>query len=397
MKTYEKYKDSGIEWIGEIPEHWKVKRLKRFAKICNGQDHKSVYDLTGDYPILGSGGEFGRANRYLHKGPSVLLGRKGTVDKPQYVDFPFWSVDTAYYTDIFPKTDPRFFYYLCTNIQFDLYKYGSAVPSMNQETLSQIEFPSPSHEEQSSIATFLDRKTTEIDRIIANKQKLIALYEEEKQAVINQAVTKGLDPNVKLKDSGVEWLGEIPEHWEVKKLKYIVTLITEKANGDNLKIGLENIESKTGKYIETNTEFEGEGISFVQNDILYGKLRPYLAKVWIAEFEGAAVGDFFVIRLKVDLCSEFLKYRLLSTSFTDISNGSTFGAKMPRVSWEFMSDLFFGIPSIEEQQSIVFNIEKEYARLDTIIEKFNKQIDLLKEYRTTLISEVVTGKVKVTE
>ena len=122
MTRYEKYKPSGIEWIGEIPEHWEVKRLKRFAKICNGQDHKTVYDLDGKYPIMGSGGEFGRANAFLHPGPSVLLGRKGTVDKPRYVDFPFWSVDTAYFTDIFSITNPRFFFYLCATIKFDLYK-----------------------------------------------------------------------------------------------------------------------------------------------------------------------------------------------------------------------------------------------------------------------------------
>ena len=274
---------------------------------------------------------------------------------------------------------------------------GIKVFSITQTILKNTNLILPTVQEQTTIASFLDRKTAEIDHIIANKQKLIALYEEEKQAIINQAVTKGLDPNVKMKDSGVEWLGEIPEGWVVKKLKYFVNLITEKANGDNSKIGLENIESKTGKYIETNTNFEGEGIAFIKNDILYGKLRPYLAKVWVAEFEGAAVGDFFVIRMKEDLYSEFMKYRLLSSSFTDVSNGSTFGAKMPRVSWDFMSDLFFATPSINEQQSIVAHIERECSRLDAIISKFNKQIDLLQEYRTTLISEVVTGKIKVCE
>ncbi|PTT39351.1 restriction endonuclease subunit S, partial [Chryseobacterium sp. HMWF028] len=97
MKKYDKYKDSGIEWIGEIPSHWEVKPLKRLAKIGNGQDHKNVWDENGKYPIIGTGGVFGKANNFLHKGPSVILGRKGTIDKPQFVEFPFWSVDTAYY------------------------------------------------------------------------------------------------------------------------------------------------------------------------------------------------------------------------------------------------------------------------------------------------------------
>ncbi len=133
MERYEKYKDSGVEWIGEIPEGWEIKPLKRFAAICNGRDHKDVWDINGEYPIIGSGGIFGRANKYLYNKTSVILGRKGTIDKPQFITEPFWSVDTAYYTNIYESTDSKFFYYLCLTINFDLYKYGSAVPSMTLE------------------------------------------------------------------------------------------------------------------------------------------------------------------------------------------------------------------------------------------------------------------------
>ncbi|MBM3437180.1 MAG: restriction endonuclease subunit S, partial [Bacteroidetes bacterium] len=130
MNPYPKYKPSGIEWIGEIPSHWELKKFKYLAKILNGQDHKNVWDDNGLYPIIGTGGEFGRANQFLHEGPSVILGRKGTIDKPQYLMTPFWTVDTAYFTDIPFRTNPRFFFYCCMTIQFDLCKYGSAVPSM---------------------------------------------------------------------------------------------------------------------------------------------------------------------------------------------------------------------------------------------------------------------------
>ena len=110
MRKYSKYKPSNIEWIGDIPEHWEIKVLKRLAKICNGQDHKKVWDANGQFPIIGTGGTFGYTDSYLHEGPSVILGRKGTIDKPQYMEAPFWSVDTAYYTDIFPSTNPRYFF-----------------------------------------------------------------------------------------------------------------------------------------------------------------------------------------------------------------------------------------------------------------------------------------------
>ena len=200
---------------------------------------------------------------------------------------------------------------------------------------------------------------------------------------------------VSFKDSGIDWLGEIPEHWEVKKLKYVVDLITEKSNGDLQKVGLENIESNSGNFIETNSEFQGDGIKFIFGDILYGKLRPYLAKVFLCNFEGAAVGDFFVLRPNVNQLSDFIKYRLLSSSFTEISNSSTYGSKMPRVSWEFMSHLFFALPKIEEQTAIVQFIETEISRINTKAEKTKKLIELLGEYKQSLISEVVTGKIKV--
>src|SRR5690606_11031092 len=129
--------------------------------------------------------------------------------------------------------------------------------------------------------------------------------EEEKTALINQAVTKGIDPNVKMKDSGVNWLGEIPEHWEVKRFKYFFNLINIKTDEKLKKIGLENIESKSGNYIETDSDFAGQGIRFYPNDILFGKLRPYLAKVWLAEFEGHAVGDFYVFRPKNTIFPDF--------------------------------------------------------------------------------------------
>jgi type I restriction enzyme S subunit len=187
-------KDSGIDWLGEIPKSWEVKALKRFAKICNGQDHKGVWDENGEFPILGSGGVFGKSTQYLHKGPSVLLGRKGTIDKPQYVTEPFWSVDTAYYTDIFENTYPKFFYYLTTTINFDLYKYGSAVPSMTQTDLGQIPFATPKKvEEQKYIADYLDGKVSEYMNLEGQITTSVNQLKEYREALITAAVTGQID------------------------------------------------------------------------------------------------------------------------------------------------------------------------------------------------------------
>jgi len=182
-------KDSGIEWIGEVPAHWEIKHLKNLAEIKGGKDSKAVELEDGGYPVYGSGGIFGRASQYLHKKPSVLLGRKGTVDKPLFVTEPFWSVDTMFYTDIKNNVDPKFFYYQCVTIKFGLYQYGSAVPSMAQNVLSKILFATPDYSEQQAIATYLDEKTTHIASIVATINTQIDKLKELRKALINDVVT----------------------------------------------------------------------------------------------------------------------------------------------------------------------------------------------------------------
>jgi type I restriction enzyme S subunit len=192
-KPYLKYKESGVEWLGDVPEHWILRKLKFFARIKNGQDQKKVIQDNGKYPIYGSGGEFGRANSYLYNQVSVLLGRKGTVDKPLFIAEPFWTVDTMYFTKINSLTNPRFFYYSCLTIPFGYYQYGSALPSMTQEDLHNHHFIAPPIKEQKAIANYLDQKTKKIDTLIEKQQTLIKLLKEKRQALISHAVTKGLD------------------------------------------------------------------------------------------------------------------------------------------------------------------------------------------------------------
>ncbi len=186
-------KDSGVEWLGEIPEHWEVKKLKYSARIQGGKDQKSVLGDNGKYPIYGSGGIFGYANKYLHDGESVLLGRKGTVDKPLYVNDKFWTVDTMYYTIIEKTTIAKWLYYSATTINFDYYQYGSAVPSMTQEDLHNIHFATPSKNEQQRIVDYLDKKTTQIDSLASKATKAIELLKEKRTALISSAVTGKID------------------------------------------------------------------------------------------------------------------------------------------------------------------------------------------------------------
>ena len=196
----------------------------------------------------------------------------------------------------------------------------------------------------------------------------------------------------KYKDSGVDWIGEIPEGWECCRFKNVLSLVTTPSCSDK-KIGLENIESGTGTFIASDSEFEGNGVEFKENDIVYGKLRPYLKKVWQAEFEGNAVGDFFVFRTKNKCIPDYMKYLMLSDNFTSIADGSTNGAKMPRVSSDFILQLGLYLPPLSEQQSIASYLDEKTGKVDSLIASLESQIEELKSYKCSLISEAVTGKV----
>lgn len=415
MRKYDTYKDSGIEWIGEIPSHWTLNKVKHNFSFKTGftpPSGKTEYYENGTHVWINISD---LQEKEVHDSVNKLTDKALEDYKPEIVPkgsllysfklsvgrVGFNTID-CYTNEAIFSIDPNgsanlnFFYYslpeqIIKNANENI--YGAKI--LNQELIKNAFLVAPPPEEQTAIAAYLDRKTAEIDELIADKKRLLELYEEEKAAIINQAVTKGINPNVPLKDSGIEWMGEIPEHWEVKRFKYYFNIITEKVEEDLPKIGLENIESKSGRFIETDTEFAGQGVRFRPKDILFGKLRPYLAKVWLSNFDGQAVGDFYVFRSKQDVIPEFAKYRILDSLFIEVTNSSTYGSKMPRVSWEFIADLPIAFPKIQEQESIVQHIEVECSIINAKKAKTEKLIELLTEYRTALISEVVTGKIKV--
>lgn len=191
------------------------------------------------------------------------------------------------------------------------------------------------------------------------------------------------------KGSGVGWLGEIPCHWDIRPLKWLADQITDKASASDFQVGLENIEGWSGKFIETDAEFSGDGIAFQQEDILFGKLRPYLAKAWLADKPGQAVGDFFVIRPNSVNGAFLHKYVLTSNVIANL-NASTIGAKMPRVGWEDMAALIVTLPTHKEQLQIARFLDHETARIDALIEEQQRLIELLKEKRQAVISHAVT-------
>lgn len=406
------YKPSGIKWLGEIPQSWENVSIRSCFTESNQRCN------TDSYPLL----SVTIANGIIYQDDIENKKDISNDDKSNYKIVPLnavaynkmrmWQgavgvntlttgiVSPAYIVAIpNEKILPNFVSYLFKSkimiSEFDKNSYGLCLDMNNlrYDDFRNIKIPLPPLQEQKEIAEFLDKKCEKIQNYINKKQKLITLLQEKKQALINKVVTKGLNPNIEFKNSEIAYLGLIPHHWEVKKLKYLATLRNQKSNDSDFKVGLENIESQTGKYISTNeVVFEDSGIYFYKNDILFGKLRPYLAKVFLADREGVCVSEFLVLTPKKQ-CGNFLKFLMLSPLFISVVDGSTYGSKMPRASWEFIGNLKIPLPPLHEQKEIAEFLDSKVAQIDLVIEKTKKQIELIKEYKNTLLNEAVCGRV----
>jgi len=430
FNPYPKYKDSGIQWIGEIPEGWKVHRLKFLLSSLESGSRETGGGSQLDEGIFSLGGEHinwdGTLNldnpkliseEYYHsmnqgklKINDVLLVKDGaTIGKTAILrkkEFEKMAVNEhVFLMRSNKRIAPRLLYYLiCGDSgfkQIKLTEVGSAQGGINQDFVNKIYFSiNENKQEQTAIANFLDKKTAKIDAMIEKDKKLIELLKERRTALINHAVTKGLDPNVKMKNSGVEWIGEIPEGWEVVKIKYNIyeKKVKDTAKNPNTKfIGLEHIESETGKLISSSTleEIDGESIRFKENNVLFGKLRPYLAKVVKVDFRGSCTGELIVYEAGENIDPKFLFYRLLSKSFIDLVASTTYGVKMPRADPTQLSNIKIAWPPLPEQTAIANFLDKVTAKIDKTIQKIENKINLLEEYKKSLIHHVVTGKIDV--
>ncbi|WP_270983196.1 restriction endonuclease subunit S [Campylobacter helveticus] len=417
------YKPSGIEWLGEIPQGWEIKPLQAIFNQRNEQNNnlefQTILSLVKDVGVIPyeekgnvgnkakddlQGYKIARVNDLVLNKMNAVIGSLGVskydglvspIYLVLYIENPNYLI--AYYSYLFQTK----------SIQKFLRKFAYGIMEI-RESIDYLEFkkmflPTPPLQEQKEIAEFLDSKCEKIQNYIDKKQKLITLLQEKKQALINEAVCGRVACHTErsevsttaYKPSGIEYLGLIPHHWEVKKLKYLATLRNQKSNDSDFKVGLENIESQTGKYISTNeVVFEDSGIYFYKNDILFGKLRPYLAKVFLADREGVCVSEFLVLTPKKQ-CGNFLKFLMLSPLFISVVDGSTYGSKMPRASWEFIGNLKIPLPPLQEQKEIAAFLDSKVAQIDSVIEKTKKQIELVKEYKNTLINEAVCGRINL--
>lgn len=409
LKPYPKYKETPALWLNSIPNHWESHKIRElFIERSIKVSDKDYPPLSvskagvvpqiatvaktndGDNRKLVKKGDFAINSRSDRRGSSGISNYDGSVSLINIVLKPRSFVNG------------RYMHYLLKSHYFieEFYRNGRGIVADLWTTryteMKSIYLPVPSIEEQDQIVSFLDWKLAKINKLIQAKKKQIALLNEQKQVIIHNAVTKGVDPNVPMKDSGIEWIGQIPQEWVVNRLKTQISLSTSKKNRDNeFYVGMENIQSWTGKYVST-TEIDSEGICniFENNNILFGKLRPYLAKVYLTENNGVCSSEFLVLK-NFNGILRYMFYILLSYKFIDLVNSSTYGAKMPRANWSFIGNCNIPIPSLEDQNRIASYLDEKCYKIENLKGKIQNEIDLLYEYRTRLISDVVTGKVDV--
>ncbi|MCB0536368.1 MAG: restriction endonuclease subunit S [Bacteroidetes bacterium] len=421
MSKYDTYKETDVIWFKELPAHWKRKRVKDVTQTLAGgtPDTSKEEYWEGSIPWLPSGkvqnsiineedadtfiteeGLKNSATKML-PAPATLIALTGaTCSNIGYLTFDACANQSVVGMPGSSKILPKFLFYTLQSQkeQILLHQTGGAQGGISESDVKFLFIPVPIESEQLTIANYLDNQTQKIDRLIANKKAQVEKLKELRQIEINNAVTKGLNPNAEMKDSGIEWLGKIPKHWEVKRLKNLANQISEKSSeilDDDFLVALENIESHTGKFIETASEYENNGIKFKKDNLLYNKLRPYLNKVFLADKDGICVGDIIVIECTTKLYPAFLQFRMLSDSFCSMIMSSVYGAKMPRTSWQFISSLKIAYPTYEEQVQIVEHLNKRTLAIERLIQNVNQQIEKLQELRKIKIYEAVTGKIKV--
>lgn len=413
----EAMKDSGEEWIGAIPESWDTNRIRYCLDEINVKNSpvktEQILSLVKDKGVMlyEEKGDVGNKakeditgykvafpNTLIVNSMNILIGSvgiskyKGCVSPVYYV---FREKDNS---------DLRFVNYIFNTREFqkELRKYANGILEIrlriSATDIFNRKIPLPPKEEQIKIADFLDEKCTEIDKLSEDIQKQIDILEEYKKSVITRAVTKGLNPDVEMKDSGDERLGMIPANWDAKKLKFVTREIYE--NGlmvpeNDRYIGMENVLSYSNDFHEANTEYE---ISFQKKCkkgiVLFGKLRPYLAKVIICPFTGFATGEFMQLS-NFDGDSRYLRYSLLNRTFIESVNMSTYGAKMPRANSEYVNNLKICIPPKDEQCKIADFLDNVCQKIDESIRLQQKQLSHLDTYKRSIIYEYVTGKKRV--
>ena len=440
-KSYTKYKDSGIKWIGKIPEHWDMKKLKYITKtkpsnidkknregeeevlLCNYVDvYKNEY-IDSKLHFMKATATRDQLSKFVLKKGDVIVTKdsedRNDIAVPTFVRENFNHVVCGYHlTHIKPKKILGNYLFRCFQSKwlqsyFTVSANGVTRYGINVDKFNSAFILIPTEEEQKAIADFLDKETSQVDSLIQKKEKQIELLKEKRSALITQAVTKGLNPNVKMKDSGIKWIGKIPEHWDMKKLKYITktkpsNIDKKNREGEEEVLLCNYVDVYKNEYIDSKLHFmkatatRDQLSKFVlkKGDVIVTKdsedRNDIAVPTFVRENFNHVVCGYHLTHIKPKkILGNYLfrcfQSKWLQSYFTVSANGVTrYGINVDK-----FNSAFILIPTEEEQKAIADFLDKETSQVDSLVEKIQKSIVLLKEYRSTLITSSVTGTIDV--
>lgn len=424
IEKYPAYKDSGVEWLGVVPSNWEVLPLFALTKLksisnCPDLELLSVYldlgvirfsdidakrtnatslDLSKYQKV--EPGDFVLNNQQAWRGSVGVSNYKGIVS-PAYIIL-----------SLSHKLNPSFAnYYFRNGAMVSQYLISSKGVGTIQRNLYWPQLRRtyvgiPPIEEQTTIANFLEEKTAKIDQAIAQKEKMIDLLKERKQIIIQNAVTKGLDPNVKLKDSGVEWIGEIPEHYSITKLGLCVNPVSIKNRPD---LPLLSITRELGVIVR-DVEDQESNHNFIPDDLSgykvirkgqfgMNKMKAWQGSYGVSQYDGIISPAYYVFDLISDINPDFFHLAVRSKIYVPFFAGASDGVRIGQ--WDLnksrMKEIPIVVPPVQEQIKSIEHIKTQSKKIANAISQQKKQIEKLKEYKASLIDSAVTGKIKVTD
>ena len=427
MPKYEAYKDSGVEWLGDIPKAWEIRQLKHGAKIVLGKmlcpTNKGGYFLK---PYLKSKNIqwlkvdvssveemwFSKYELSLYRLRlgDLVLSEGGEVGKTSIWQDELeecYIQNSVHIVRLKSEYNSRFFLYQMYSCgmlgHFEAIVNRVSIAHLTRDKLANVKFAFPALLEQTQIANFLDQKTAQIDQAIAIKEQQINLLKERKQIIIQQAVTRGLDPDVPMKDSGVDWIGEIPEHWEVIRFKNLFSqrrLPVREGDGVVTSYRDGQVTLRSNRRLEGYTEaiIEGGYQGVRKGQLVLNSMDAFEGAIGVSESDGKCTPEYVICDpIRSDISQYYFAYLLremaLAKYIQVICNAVR--QRAVRIRYNNLASRFMVIPPKGEQEQIVEFIESEKSRIDKGIEHLKSQIQKLKEYKTTLINAAVTGKIKI--
>lgn len=404
-----KMKDSGIEWIGEIPEDWKILRLKHLSEAASsGLSTDMLFDDEGHYEVYDANNLVGYIYEHPIKQEYISIIKDGAgVGRTRLMPKNTNIIGTMNYITA-KNVDLDFLYYLFKIFDFNQYSTGSTIPHIYFKDYGNAFVAIPNNISQEKISNLLNNEMIKIRNIYEIIKQQIQTLEDYKKSVITEAVTKGLDKNVEMKDSGIEWIGEIPKHWKADRLKNIV-------NYNKYTLKETTNKSYRFKYVDIGSVEYGKGVLPLEvmnfekapsrarrivkeGDIIISTVRTYLKAIAVipkSDMPIIASTGFMTLRTKEIVDQEYLKYVVQSETFISEISSKSFGVNYPAINTTELINIKIVIPPKEERLKIISYLDKNTKLINKAIESKQKQLEILEEYKKSLIYEYVTGKKEV--